>query len=102
MALDVSAQNDFSSQAEVLRLLSHPIRLKIIVGLMDSACCVKDIWSCLEMPQATVSQHLAVLRAHGIVKGEREGTSITYKVVDPFVKEFINWFRKQNGLPQAV
>ena len=82
---------DFGPEAELLRLLGHPIRLKIVVGLTQSACCVKDIWECLDLPQATVSQHLSVLRAHGIIEGSREGTSVTYHVVDPFVRDFIAW-----------
>lgn len=85
----------FETQAELLRVLSHPVRLQIVVGLMEETCCVKDIWGCLGLPQATVSQHLSALRAKGIVSGKRDGNSITYTVVDPFVKEFVVWLRKQ-------
>ena len=84
------------SQAELLRVLSHPVRLQIVVGLMEEVSCVKDIWECLGLPQATVSQHLSALRAKGIVSGKRDGNSITYAVVDPFVKEFVVWLRKQS------
>lgn len=87
--------NAFENQAELLRVLSHPVRLQIVMGLMEEICCVKDIWECLSLPQATVSQHLSALRAKGIVSGKRDGNSITYTVVDPFVKEFVIWLRKQ-------
>ena len=83
--------NDFVHESELLRLLGHPVRLKIVAGLAASACCVKDIWGCLDLPQATVSQHLSVLRAHGIIEGTREGTMVTYHVVDPFVRDFVAW-----------
>jgi ArsR family transcriptional regulator len=85
----------YEAQAELLRVLSHPVRLQIVAGLMAESCCVKDIWECLGLPQATVSQHLSALRARGIVSGKRDGTSITYEVVDPFVRNFVEWLRKQ-------
>lgn len=84
----------FTSEAEILRVLSHPIRLQIVVGLIDSASCVKDIWGCMGLPQATVSQHLSALRAKGIVSGRREGNTITYEVIDPFVRNFVTWLQQ--------
>ena len=81
----------FEALAGRLKIISHPVRLQIVTGLLDASCCVKDIWGCLGLPQATVSQHLAALRAHGIVRGRREGNSITYEVVDPFVKELVHF-----------
>lgn len=101
-ALHLPAGLDFSVEAEKLRLISHPVRLKIVVGLMDAACCVKTIWNCLAMPQATVSQHLSVLRAHGIIAGEREGTSIRYRLVDPFVQDFVAWLRVYKGIGRSI
>jgi DNA-binding transcriptional ArsR family regulator len=92
---NLPAEACFIDEAEVLRLLGHPIRLKIVVGLVENACCVKDIWGCLDLPQAAVSQHLSLLRAHNIIRGEREGTSITYKVVNPFVLELVDWLRSR-------
>ena len=87
----------FTEEAELLRLLGHPVRLRILRGLLHSAACVKDIWHCMDMPQATVSQHLAVLRAHGVIRGEREGTTVTYRVVHPFVREFVTWLGKSRS-----
>lgn len=85
----------FDTEAELLRVLSHPVRLRIVANLMNSSCCVKDIWGCLGLPQATVSQHLSALRARGIVAGRRDGNTITYEVVDPFVRNFVTWLQAQ-------
>ena len=46
----------FDREAEILKVLGHPVRLKIVAGLMSQSCNVKKIWECLELPQATVSQ----------------------------------------------
>ena len=68
-------------QAEILKVLGHPIRLKIVAGLMSQSCNVKKIWECLELPQATVSQHLALLKNKGIIEGRRDGVEVFYHVV---------------------
>lgn len=81
--MDRFEERDFAKEAELLKVLGHPVRLKIVAGLLEKAeCCVKDIWECLEMPQATVSQHLTLLKHKGVVESYREGVNVRYKVVD--------------------
>ena len=67
-------------EAEILQVLGHPVRLKIVAGLMSQSCNVKKIWECLELPQATVSQHLALLKNKGIIDGKRDGVEVFYQV----------------------
>lgn len=68
-------------EAEILKVLGHPIRLKIVAGLLSEACNVKKIWECLGLPQATVSQHLALLKNKGIIEGRRSGVEVYYSVI---------------------
>lgn len=72
---------NFDREAEILKVLGHPVRLKIVAGLMSQSCNVKKIWECLGLPQATVSQHLALLKNKGIITGQREGVEVFYRVV---------------------
>lgn len=67
-------------EAEILKVLGHPVRLKIVAGLMSQSCNVKKIWECLGLPQATVSQHLALLKNKGIIEGRRDGVEVFYQV----------------------
>jgi ArsR family transcriptional regulator len=76
----VKAQN-FDREADMLKVLGHPVRLKIVAGLMAQSCNVKKIWECLGLPQATVSQHLALLKNKGIINGRRDGVEVYYQVV---------------------
>jgi ArsR family transcriptional regulator len=71
----------FDREAEILKVLGHPVRLKIVAGLMSQSCNVKKIWECLGLPQATVSQHLALLKNKGIIDGRRDGVEVYYQVV---------------------
>ncbi len=95
---------DFEYEAEILRVLSHPVRLKIVNGLIQEASNVKGIWTRLDLPQATVSQHLTLLKSRGIVEGQRSGTMVTYSVQNPFVRRLMKLFhdnrkkeQEQNG-----
>ena len=89
---------DFSKEADILKTIGHPVRLKIIVGLLQSECCVGDIWGCLDLPQAVVSQHLSILRNKGIVSGRREGKKMIYNVTDVFTKRLVkNCFDIRGG-----
>jgi DNA-binding transcriptional ArsR family regulator len=55
--------------AERLAALAHPARIEIIQHLAErDACCNKDVVSRMDLAQSTVSQHLKVLVAAGLVR----------------------------------
>jgi ArsR family transcriptional regulator len=83
--------------ADLLKALAHPVRLRIVERLMEDESCVKDIWSCLDLPQAVVSQHLSVLRSKNIVGFEREGNKVRYYVKDERVKEIVKILKKEGS-----
>jgi len=88
MEFDINRK--FTAEAEILKVLGHPIRLKIVVGLCTHECNVKHIWECLGLPQATVSQHLALLKHKGIIEGKREGVEVHYSVISPLARKLIS------------
>jgi len=88
--MEFNIDRQFNSEAEVLKVLGHPIRLKIVAGLCTHECNVKHIWECLGLPQATVSQHLALLKHKGIIEGKREGVEVHYSVISPLAKKLIS------------
>ncbi len=84
--------------AEVLKVLGHPVRLQIVQTLLTRESCVKNLWSCLELSQATVSQHLSVLKGKGIVDSSREGVSMRYWVCDDISKLLIGTLMNHFGM----
>ena len=88
--MEFNVNRQFAAEAEVLKVLGHPIRLKIVAGLCAQECNVKHIWECLNLPQATVSQHLALLKHKGIIEGKREGVEVHYSVIHPLAKKIIS------------
>ena len=75
--------------AEILKVLGHPIRLRIVESLLDDEKCVGTIWANLDLPQSTVSQHLALLRSKGIVQHERRGSKVNYFLKDRRIAEIM-------------
>ncbi|MDD3244039.1 MAG: metalloregulator ArsR/SmtB family transcription factor [Eubacteriales bacterium] len=69
--------------SEKLKALSHPCRLRIVQDLLDHDCSVTNIQTALQIPQPSISAHLARLRTAGIIEGHRQGQEIHYEVIDP-------------------
>ena len=78
---------EFSREAEIFKALGHPIRLKIVYGLLRvGGCNVKNMQECLGLHQATVSQHLIHLKSRGIISSTRQGLEMVYRVTEPWAK----------------
>ena len=77
----------FKLQSEICKTLADHKRLMILHELRDGERSVSHLVSALEVPQANVSQHLAIMRERGIVTTRREGTTIYYKLASPKIGE---------------
>ena len=78
----------FKQQARVLKALANESRLIIIDRLSRGECSVGDLTAIVGSDVSTVSKHLAVLRAHGIVDDRREGSVVYYRLLTPCVCDF--------------
>jgi len=70
-------------QTSMLRALASPHRLRLIHLLGSRALEVNEIGQAMELPQAAVSQHLAAMRAVGLVEATRQGRFVSYRLTDP-------------------
>ena len=76
--------------SEMLKVIAHPVRLCIVRRLWrEGSCNVTFMQECLEMPQATISQHLAKLKQAGIIVGERQGLEVKYSLKNESVKRIL-------------
>jgi ArsR family transcriptional regulator, zinc-responsive transcriptional repressor len=67
---------------ELLRALAAPVRIAIVLQLRESQRCVHELVDALGVPQPLVSQHLKILKAAGVVAGERSGREVLYRLAD--------------------
>jgi ArsR family transcriptional regulator len=70
-------------QAEFLKTLASPRRLRILHRLADGPVSVARLASDLGISQPNASQHLAVMRNAGVVDAERDGREVRYRIADP-------------------
>lgn len=68
------------SAAGLLRTLANPNRLQILCALRDGELSVGALNERIPLSQSALSQHLAVLRADGLVRTRRESQTIYYAV----------------------
>lgn len=74
---------------ELLRALAAPVRIAIVLQLRESQRCVHELVDALDVPQPLVSQHLRILKAAGVVAGERSGREVMYRLVDDHLAEIV-------------
>ncbi len=79
--------------AAMIRVLGHPVRLRIVECLEDGEQTVTALQDALGARQAIVSQQLARMRAGGIVQCRREGANVWYRVADTRVLRVLDCLR---------
>lgn len=75
--------------AELFKIISHPDRLRLVEELRSGMHDVNSLAEALNLPQARVSQHLGLMRAHRLIDESREGRRHFYKLRQPEIAEWI-------------
>ena len=75
--------------SNVFKALAHPTRIQIIKLLKDGELCVCNILPNLDSEQSNTSQHLTVMKNHGIVESRKEGSKVIYGIKNKEVLQMI-------------
>ncbi|WNV83376.1 metalloregulator ArsR/SmtB family transcription factor [Umezawaea sp. Da 62-37] len=78
-----------SAAGELLRALAAPVRIAIVLQLQEAERCVHELVDALGVAQPLISQHLRVLKAAGVVSGERHGREVVYRLVDEHLAHIV-------------
>jgi ArsR family transcriptional regulator, zinc-responsive transcriptional repressor len=78
-----------AAAGELLRALAAPVRIAIVLQLQESERCVHELVEALRVTQPLISQHLRVLKAAGVVAGERHGREVVYRLVDEHLAHIV-------------
>lgn len=76
--------------AETLQALAAPNRLLILTRLRHAPCTVTELAQAVGMEQPAVSHQLRLLRALGLVAGDRSGRHIVYRLYDDHVAQLLD------------
>ena len=73
--------------AERFRILSEPIRLRILHGLREGERTVSELTRDLDISQPNASKHLRILQNAGLVGRDQRGNSVYYSIADESIFE---------------
>jgi DNA-binding transcriptional ArsR family regulator len=87
---------------DILKIIAHPVRIKILRELSIGVKCVSDFGDFLGISQPNVSQHLSLLRAFRIIDFYQDGRLKCYFLVDPMIPDLLQVLTKRykDGLPK--
>lgn len=81
-------------KADIFQALAHPTRIAILELLQTGELSAGSLIEKLEMEQANVSQHLAVLRSKQLVNQRKSGTQVFYSLRDPIISQVLQLMKK--------
>jgi DNA-binding transcriptional ArsR family regulator len=81
-------------QSEICKSLANPKRLEILHELRECEKSVSELCLATGLGQATVSQHLAIMRHRKMVIERREGNTVLYRIVDKRINKACDIMRE--------
>ncbi len=96
MASKVKRQNKpdwnreaFEEAAECLRILAHPVRLRLVQLLLRERYTVGELAEDSKIPPNVASEHLRLMQRCGFFTSEREGRNVFYVIAEPHLAKLM-------------
>ena len=80
--IDLLPVSVLEGAAECLKVLAHPVRLRIVDILMQGDFQVGEIAELCDVRPHQASEHLRLLKGHGLLQSSRDGRSVFYRIAD--------------------
>ena len=80
---------DVEKMARMFSVLSDPIRLRIVLTLMEGSMCVFHLLQVCETTKSAMSHQLRILKDYNIVKAKRYGKNVEYSIMDGHIQEMV-------------
>jgi DNA-binding transcriptional ArsR family regulator len=81
--------DDFADAAECLKVLAHPVRLRMVQLLLHGRFTVGELATDCSIQDNVGSDHLRLLQRCGFLTSEREGRKVYYQVAEPHLKQLM-------------
>lgn len=89
----------YEEKARLMKALAHPTRLFIVDELARGERCVSDLQALVGADISTVSKHLGLLKAAGVITDDKRGLQVFYRLQTPCV---LNVFECVRQVQDAV
>ena len=86
--MDAKTQAKFEARARIIKAMGHSTRLFLVDELSKGERCVCELTKLVGADMSTVSKHLAILKDVGIVRDEKRGSQVFYRLAMPCVLNF--------------
>ena len=90
----MSSRRLYELHASICQTLSNPKRLEVIDCLRDGELTVTRLAEAINISQANLSQHLALMREKGILIARREGSNVYYRLSNPKITQACDLMRQ--------
>jgi DNA-binding transcriptional ArsR family regulator len=80
----------YKKRARIIKAMAHPSRLMMLEALADGERCVCELQKLVGADISTVSKHLSVMKAAGLVQARKEGLWMHYSLRVPCILDFMN------------
>ncbi len=86
--MDERKKLQLEAKARIIKAMAHPTRLFIVDELSRKSRCVCELTEMVGADTSTVSKHLSILKAAGIVEDEKRGLQVWYSLKVPCILNF--------------
>ncbi len=100
-AVELLAMDSLAQAAECLKVLAHPVRLRVVDLLMQGEFPVGRIAELCDLPAHQMSEHLRLMQAHGLLRSRRDGRVVFYGVANPNLPGVLKCIRANCGAQAA-
>jgi ArsR family transcriptional regulator, arsenate/arsenite/antimonite-responsive transcriptional repressor len=80
MRIKKQSPDALHESVNLFKAVADPVRLRLLNLLVEGEVCVCHLYEALDLPQSTVSRHLAYLRKRRLVVGRKEGLWVHYRL----------------------
>lgn len=81
-------------KANIFQALAHPTRIAVVEALRDGEVSAGALLNTVQVEQANLSQHLAVLRAKQVVVSRKDGNQVHYTLRDPVLVQVLDLLKQ--------
>jgi DNA-binding transcriptional ArsR family regulator len=92
--LDLLPVEVLDEASECLKVLAHPVRLRMVEILMQGKFAVHEIARMCELSPNQACDHLRLLKGHGLLDSKRDGRTVYYTIAAPQLVGIIECIRK--------
>lgn len=90
---DFLTMETLSQAAACLKVMAHPIRLRIVEILMQGEYAVHEIAEMCDVQQHQICEHLRLMQNCGLLKSRRNGRAVYYEILSPQLPALLGCIR---------